>query len=260
MALSGVIIGMAQPASPVLDTSQARYRVPWPQPERIAVDRLGQLYTTDSRGNVNRYDSLGQFQLTFSAPRPAPVTLLEPWNAVRIFVFYREQQQYQILDRFLSESPLKNFPSELGFVRLATLSNDNNLWVVDDADFSLKKVDWQTGRILLSSPLELLLPGGNYDLSYLREYQNQVYIVDRKSGLLIFDNMGNYQKTWALPGLSYLFFQGENLLYSDDKALYRRPLYRVEAPHKLAELPGVGPAFAHQNRLWWWHRGVLWGW
>jgi hypothetical protein len=182
----------------------------------VSIDRYGLFYIADEEGNIFKYDSTGTELLTYSPPKKADVTLMEAWRNVNIFVYYRNFQEFVLLDRFLSPSPQTRLESsDIGFGRLATFSYDNNIWVIDETDFSLKKYSLTFNRIELHTPLDLLLDLRHYDMNFIREYQNLVYINDKNSGVLIFDNMGNYKTRIPVKNLPMLGFFNDEIYFQD---------------------------------------------
>lgn len=51
-----------------------------------SLDRLGNLYLVFKKGEIKKYDTDGNFLVEFSNPQSVPVTLLEPWNPLRVFL------------------------------------------------------------------------------------------------------------------------------------------------------------------------------
>jgi hypothetical protein len=184
--------------------------------ETVSIDRYGMFYIADEEGNIFKYDSLGVLQVTFSTPKKADITLLEAWRNVNIFVFYRSFQEYVLLDRFLAPAP--NMPLDgnaIGFARLATFSYDNNMWIVDEQDFSLKKYNMTFNKVDLYTPLDLLLDPTLYDMNYMREYQNLLFINDKNSGILIFDNLGLYKTKIPIKGLPSIGFYNDEIYFQE---------------------------------------------
>lgn len=208
------------------------------EPDQVSIDRYNNLYLSDRSGNIYKYDSTGHLLNTFSPKRRGRVGLLEAWNTVTVAAFYPELQDYILLDRFLSRTPdIKIDAKNVGFIRLAAPSTDGNMWLIDDSDFSIKKVNIASGDIMLKTPLDLLLEAGAYDLSFIREYNNMLFVNDRNSGILVFDNMGNYKKKLPFKNVEQFGFYKEILYFRKDSVilhffnLYDFSEKDVELPH-----------------------------
>jgi hypothetical protein len=203
--------------------------VPIQKPVQVSLDRNGNIYISDEKGNINKYDSLGTPLTTFSPQKLGVPTMLESWYTLKIFAFYRDFQEFVLLDRFLNFTPNYKFRSDaIGFVRMATMAADFNLWVVDDADFSLKKYSPQQHEVLFQTSFDLLLGLQDYDINFMREYQNNLYINDHNSGILVFDNMGNYKKKLPFKGLTQFNFLNDELYYLQDNKISFFNLYNFK--------------------------------
>jgi hypothetical protein len=198
--------------------------------QQISVDNYRNLYLSNSKGIILKYDSLLQkINYNYSPEKNAEITLLEARNSLRIFAFYREFQEYILLDRFLTHIRTAIIPNqEIGFARLAAPSADNQLWIFDDSDFTLKKLDIQSEKVILKTPLDLLLQLSNYNMVFLTEYQNQVFMVDKYSGILIFDNMGNFRRKIAVLNANFLSFDNEFVWFTDGYQLIKEDLYKEQ--------------------------------
>ncbi|NJO03597.1 MAG: hypothetical protein HC880_19655 [Bacteroidia bacterium] len=257
-----VTILLIVPQPMVAQSLKLLHKVPIGKPTAISVDKRRLLYISDEQGNVYQYDTTGQRLLNFSPPRPRDVSLLEAWQSLRIFLFYREYQEYTLLDRFLTppatQAAYQFNPEQIGFAQVATMAADNNLWVLDNRDFSLKKYDPIREMTLVHTALDLVLDPSNYDINFIREYQNILLINDRQQGILLFDNLGNYQRTLPYPNLNYLgvtqnalcFLQGTNLCFYD---LYQGHEYKIKLPQEpewlFATLVGNRIAALSRNHL-----------
>lgn len=192
----------------------------------ISSDPYQFIYLSDESGNIYKIDSLGKQIVMASPPRRGQITVLEAFRNVNIFVFYREYQVYYYYDRFLNPSQSLGFNNQnIGFARIATPSQDQNVWLVDDQDFNLKKYNTSYSAIDINTPLDLIIDPEQYDMNFMREYQNLLFINDANSGVLVFDNMGNYKTRIPVKGLSYISFFGDDLIYMKDGALYMINIY-----------------------------------
>ncbi len=199
--------------------------------EQVTIDSYHNFYVSNFSGTIFRFDSTlssanKTSNLVFSPEKNASASLLDARNPLRLFVFYREFQEYLQLDRFLTIVKTSNLSTQqLGFVRLAAPTGDNMLWILDDADFSLKKYDQQSEVVIFKTPLDLLLETTNYDLCFMAEYQNQVFLVDRNSGILIFDNMGNFLRKIMIKGVVYCNFKDESICFTDSYKIFIQNIY-----------------------------------
>lgn len=179
----------------------------------VSISRHAHVYVADAKGNIHKYDTTGKLLNTFSPQKLGQVNTLESWNGLRTLVFYRDFQEYMFLDRFLTYNPRNVLPADVvGFARCLTSAADENLWLIDDQDFSLKKLDAYASKLIFSTPLDLILPKRNYQFSFMRDYQNNLYVLDSISGILVFDNMGNYKK--LIPAKTNFFsFDGDEMYW-----------------------------------------------
>ncbi len=193
--------------------------------ENMSVDWLGNIYLADASGNIDKYSVSGERLERFSPTKKGKITVLEAWNPLKIFVFYSGLQQYAFLDRFLVNDNRFDFNDISNFVGMSTVSLDNNIWLVDYVDFSLKKYNINFNQIEINRPFDLILDPENYDITYMREYQNLLFVSDSKTGILIFDNLGNYLKTIKGVGIQYFNFNGDQIHYIMNHKLVQHNIY-----------------------------------
>lgn len=73
------------------------------KPLAVSVDKNQILFVADDKGNIQQYNSKCEKILNFSpASNLANIQSLDAWQTVRVFLFYRDLQQFLILDRFLN--------------------------------------------------------------------------------------------------------------------------------------------------------------
>ncbi len=227
------------------------HSTPIKAPVAVSTDRQGNIYVADTKGSLNKYEQNGRPIVHFSPQKLAVPSLVEAWFGLQTFIFYREFQQYTLLDRFLNPTPNYRFPEEIiGFARMTTLAPDNNLWIFDDSDFSLKKFNPRQNSIVSKNPLDLLLNLRDYDITYMREYQNNLYINDRNSGILVFDNLGNYRKKLPFSGLDSFGFADDELFYFKDGRLHFFHLYSfAERTIQLPPIKDIRFAFVNAGMV-----------
>ncbi|MCK5279578.1 MAG: hypothetical protein KAK04_13590, partial [Cyclobacteriaceae bacterium] len=206
------------------------------EPTEVSLDRAGNIYYATFNGDIIKYNPLLKERFIFSPANPNKTTILEAWQGLRIFSFHRDMQQYRLINRNLSLNEDYSFPTNLvGFAEIATPSYDNNIWVIDQIDFSLKKYDIFSKRIKSRTPMDLLLNPDNYEILYCKEYQNRLFISTRNYGILIFDNFGNYIKTYENKGVSSFNFWKDTIYFMEENVLVKLNLYNNRTDY--SELP-----------------------
>lgn len=203
-------------------------------PVAVSIDRLNNIYIADKKGNLKQYTN-GLLQQIFSPQKSGSITLVEAWNPLKIFLFYADFQEYLFLDRFLTSAQRYSSNEWSRYSGMMTISADNNLWIIDYVDFGLKKYDINFSQFTVTTPFDLILDPENHEISFIREYQNLVFISDKVSGILVFDNMGNYLRKIPATEINYFSFLGDYLYFLQGDELIATNIYSAEK--KIIKLP-----------------------
>lgn len=160
------------------------------------VDKLGRLYL------VNEYNVLIQFDDNFnelfrySTTRYGEITQLDVSNPMKILVYFGDFHTIVFLDNTLSE--LKQiFLEELNFwnTQVVCNSNDNRIWLFDQTDKKLIKIN-ENGKVIMESNSLVNLPICEYSMTEIFESENKIYLNADGNGLLVLDNLGSFIKTY----------------------------------------------------------------
>ena len=217
-----------------------------PNQGAASLDRRGALYVADADNNLRQYGPEGIALSTYAPAQPGHVAQVEAWNVTTTMIFNDDRQQLVLLDRFLSLISEVRLGDMLdGTVRVATLAPDNFIWLLDESSLVLREFDPNTLRLVQSTPLDLIIGRSRPDFRFIRQYQNNTYLVDRSTGIYVFDNLGNYKKKLPFPGLSAIGFRGDELYYLDGGALHFFHLYN-QTERRVALPPGLDPGAVRQ--------------
>ncbi|UOQ97725.1 hypothetical protein MUN81_21160 [Hymenobacter sp. 5317J-9] len=217
-----------------------------PTPGAASLDRRGALYVADADNNLRQFGPEGLLLNTYAPAQPGHAAQVEAWNVTTTLVFNDDRQQLVLLDRFLApiaEVRLADYVD--GTIRAATLAPDNRIWLLDESNLVLRQFDPNSLRLLQNTPLDLLIGRSRPDFRFLRQYQNNLYLVDRSTGIYVFDNFGSYKKKLPFTGLSMIGFRGDELYYLDAGALHFFNLYTL-AERRVALPAGLDPAAVRQ--------------
>ncbi|MCU0416986.1 MAG: hypothetical protein MUE33_07350 [Cytophagaceae bacterium] len=222
------------------------------KPVALSYDAYGFVYIADEKGNMYKLDSLGKQMVNYSPPRRGTITSIEAFRNVNIFIFYRDFQVFYYIDRFLNATQTLQFnPDKVGYARIATPALDQSVWLVDETDFSLKKYNTTYNSLDINTPLDLIIDPKVYDMNFMREYQNLLFINDATSGILIFDNMGNYKTKLPVVGLTYFSFVDDYLVYSKgDGKIHKVHLYTYkDVIIESSEFTGMKEVYIVQQKI-----------
>lgn len=196
------------------------------EPVSASIDKADNIYIAGNKGSVFKYDKNGEMLFTYSPQRPGNIKNIEAQSTLNTFLFYEGLQEFRFLNRFMTLITTQNFPSDV-FARLATPSSDNNLWVFDDQDYTLKKINLNYFEADIATSLSNIV-SQNFEGNHLKEYQNFVFLSDANTGIYVFDNLGNYIKLIPLESVHYFNFYEDKVYFLNNSSLVFHDLYSSE--------------------------------
>ncbi len=212
----------------------------------ISVDRLGNFFLSQKNGKIKKYDPDGTVLASVSGTTP---TLLEPWYHPSIFVYKRTKQTYTVYGRnfenpneYVVEPALAIEPS------LICPTHDNKLWIFDKADQSLKKVNPLTNEVIQEFALPESVATTTSNYTYLREYLNLIFLLDKNSGILILNHLGKVIELVEVKNLKLFYFFGEDLYYLENNTLKFIDIL-TDQRHELTLASGTQQAIITDERI-----------
>lgn len=208
----------AQPAAKIKEFKPGKI-------EKVSVDRLGNFFLAFRSGVIRKYDPQGKVMATLSAKSGRTVPdLIEPWFHPSIFVFHKANHRLLTYDRNFELSDEATLdPSVAINPSLVCPTNDNKLLVFDKADYSVKKVNQFNHQIITEFYIDTT-QAVKPDFSFMREYQNLIFMQDKNSGLFIYSNVGKLVNQIKTTSGNFGFF-GEELFYLQDNKIVFYDLY-----------------------------------
>ncbi len=221
--VASVSVGQKLPVTITLDVD-----IVW-----AGIDRPGDLFIVMANGDVQKYDKTGK--KIGSHKFSTPPTLLDPLDGVQSFFYHRKNQTYGTMSYdFTTITPHAVDPAFAVSPWLVCPAL-RELWILDSADFSIKKTALNSTAISLENALQHLPEKKITDYTSLREYQNYVFLLDKTAGVHVFNPLGKYIRTLGDKNMSYFNFLGEELYYVSGSDLIFIDLYdagRREIPMK----------------------------
>jgi len=183
----------------------------------ITEDRLGNFFLVQQDGKLKKYDLDGKL---LASGVEKSLTLIEPWYQPSIFLYVRSKQKYVVTGRnFENRQEFEIEPALAIEPYLVCPTHDNKLWILDHADLSLKKVNRYTNEVIHEFAIDSTILSTTNEFIYLREYLNLIFLLDKNSGILILNHLGNVLNKIEVTNLKGFYFYGEDLYYLHDNKL-----------------------------------------
>lgn len=188
--------------------------------DQVSMDNRDQIFISSRQGDLYLYDSKGNRLNYFSPPRQGRINQLEAAWTVNIFTFSEDLQEYRVLDRFLNPIAEHNFfDASINLAKAATFGNNNIVWVWDESDLSLKRMDYLRNLVLDAQPLPLLTDSKNLNILEMREFKNRLFVLAPEEGVFVFDNQGNLIRQINLKQVPNLCLYKDYLLWIENNYL-----------------------------------------
>jgi hypothetical protein len=202
------------------------------------IDRTGDLYITTSSGQLHRYDPDGKL-LNLYRHHEVP-TLFDPRDGARLFAYFRALRQYRYLNPSFDVTASYVLDSALAIDPwFVCSSGDHNFWILDAADWSLKRIDPKKELILTEATFSVSANQRPDDFTFMREYQGFLFLLDRSQGIHIFNSMGKLLKTIPVKNLACFNFLGEELYYQENDTLKFFDLFSAETREMAVPSPSI---------------------
>ncbi len=146
------------------------------------VDKLGNYYTLSNEGVLNKYNDSQKLPYSYSNSIYGVATMVDVTNPHKILLFFKNHQRIILLDNTLSE----------------------------------KKLDDKGNTLEESLPITNINPK-TIKKSKIYDFGKKLLINDKEKGILLFDNLGYYEKTIKLQNVNNPLLSKDNLIYFDDK-------------------------------------------
>ncbi len=166
------------------------------------IDMLGNIYLINERNQLKKIKPNGDSAAVYNDVKQyGNPTLIDVTNPLKVPVYYKNYSTVVVLDRFLTYRNSINFRKENIFkVRTLATSYDNNLWIFDEQDFKLKKIN-DAGVVLRETNDWRQIFDTVPTPSLITDRENFVYLYDENRGFYIFDYYGSFKT--HLPFLNW---------------------------------------------------------
>ncbi|MEO5891983.1 MAG: hypothetical protein ABIQ31_17180 [Ferruginibacter sp.] len=209
----------------------------------FTVDNLENIYLVNSSSNQlkkldNNGDSVGVFN---NVRKYGKLFSIDATNPLKLLLFYRNFATIVVLDRFLNVRNTINLGKKNIFkVKTIATSYDNNIWLFDEGDSKLKKID-DNGDVMTESNDFRTLFDTVPSPVQIADQDGFLYLYDPNRGFYTFDYYGSLKSN--LPLLRWtnteiigktLYGFGDSLLYTYQTNPFKTQDYVIPAFFKSA--------------------------
>lgn len=213
------------------DTSFQLLRVMKGDIASFTVDNLDNLYVLNSRNQVKKYNINGDSVAVFNDIRKyGQATLIDVSNPLKVLLYYKDFATVVMLDRFLNVVNVVDLRKQ-GILQAKAIgqSYDNKIWVYDELEAKLKKID-EDGKLLQETPDFRLLLGQSVTPTRIFDENRYVYLYDSLKGVYVFDYFGALKNGILIQRWQNLKVAGKFIFGSRADSLFRYEIstFRVD--------------------------------
>jgi hypothetical protein len=186
----------------------------------VAMDNLDNLYIVSSTGQIKKLNAAGDSVGVYNQARNyGKLYTIDVSNPLKLLLFYKDFSTIVVLDRFLANQStldLKKFsilnPSAIGN------SYDNNIWVYDEYDNKLKKIDQQGTKLWETADFRTVFDQSISPQKILND-NGLVYLADTANGIFVFDNYGSFKKKIPVKNFETITIANSNIISTSNETI-----------------------------------------
>jgi hypothetical protein len=183
----------------------------------FTTDNLGNIYLLTSTNQIKKVDEKGDSIAVYNdVRRYGKIYSIDATNPLKVLVYYKDFSTIVILDRLLNVRAAVDLRKQnILQVRAIATSYDNNIWLFDELDSKLKKID-DNGKVLLeSTDFRQVFDAVPTPIS-MYDRDGELYLYDPAKGLLVFDYYGARKNNFQLLNLTDLQVIDKNTITARD--------------------------------------------
>ena len=167
----------------------------------FAADNFDNIYLLNSSDQIKKINGNGDSVAVFNnVRRYGKVAQIDVSNPLRVLLYYKDFSTVVVLDRLLSIRTTIDFRKQDIFqVQAVCLSYDNQIWLYDEFEHKLKKID-ENGKLLFATSDFRQLFGEAFSFTSISDQDGFLYLYDKNKGVYVFDYYGALKNIFSLTG------------------------------------------------------------
>lgn len=195
----------------------------------FSVDNLDNIYLLSSTNQVKKLNANGDSVAVFNDVKKfGQATLIDVSNPLKVLLYYRDFTTIVVLDRLMNVRNIIDLRKQnILQVRAIGQSYDNKIWLYDEVENKLKKID-EDGKLLLETPDFRQLFGEAPSPQKIFDQDQFVYLYDSAKAVFVFDYYGALKNKILIAGWynfkvagKYIFGSANNKLFRYDIKTFR---------------------------------------
>lgn len=197
----------------------------------FTVDNLNNIYVLNSRNQVKKFDANGDSVAVYNdIKKYGSATLIDVSNPTKVLLYYRDFATIVMLDWFLNAAKSIDLRKQNVLQAQAIgQSYDNKIWVYDELENKLKKLDEEGKLLQETSDFRLLLGAAPTPIKIFDE-NRYVYLYDSVYGVYVFDYYGALKNNIMIHHWQNFKVAGKFIFGSRNDTLFRYDIrsFRVD--------------------------------
>ena len=188
----------------------------------FTVDNLDNIYLLNSSNQVKKLNSNGDSVAIFNDVKKfGQASLIDVSNPLKVLLYYRDFATIVVLDRFLNvRNTIDLRKQNILQARAVGQSYDNKIWLYDELENKLKKID-EDGTLLLETPDFRQLFDQTPIPHRIFDEDQYVYLYDSTKAVFVFDYYGAFKNQLPITGWKNFKVAGKYIFGSKDDKLFR---------------------------------------
>jgi len=204
------------------DTSFQHVRTVFGDIVAFTVDNLDNIYLLNSDNQIKKINSNGDSVAIFNDVKKfGQATLIDVSNPLKVLLFYKDFATIVTLDRFFNiRNTIDLRKQNILQARAIGQSYDNKVWVYDEFENKLKKID-EDGKLLLETPDFRQIFGQALMPQKIFDEDQYVYLYDSAQAVFVFDYYGALKNKIMIKDWNNFKVVGKYIFGSMGKQLFR---------------------------------------
>lgn len=167
----------------------------------FTVDNLGNLYVVTPSNQIKKLNkNLDSVTVFNEIKRFGEIDIIDVSNPLKILIYYKSIATIVIVDRFFN---IKNVIDlrKLGIVQVSqvALSYDNRIWIFDELEAAIKKIDDFGNVLQTSADLRVVFNKAPYP-TFMHDDNGILYLYNQQEGWFLFDYYGALKNKFSYTG------------------------------------------------------------